>query len=515
MYIRQIRPEGRNLQAFGPQEVLVVQKARYQAVWNKARLEKLFSKVYPVDNIIREIKMTTVAYGNRRSYASAKAAVARKPRYGATYVPRRSAYAPPPLPPPRRRKPVHQQKVVYSRQANRVMPAASSGSLGRTMLTGAGSALGGFFGPGGAAVGGALANGLSTVLGLGAYEIKQNVFMDGKLPKIVNDSPSGGTIIRHSEYLGDVITSSTPGAFSLAAYGLNPADETTNPWLAQIAANYEEYEYEGLLFQFRSTSADALNSTNTALGSVIMATNYDAADGNFTSKAEMLNYEFSCSTKPSDSCMHMIECAPSQTVLPHRYTRPGLALPGTDIRFYDLGKFQIATTGFQGTSVNIGELHCTYQVRLLKPKLFASLGNDINYFALSAATAPTAALPLGATQTIVYDNMGCTSTSTSITLPRSQVIETYWIRFFYSGTVAGVITHPAITGSNVTFSPTISPIAPQNGNTALALMQSVVFRTQGNGLIPVLNFGTAGVLPTGTTFSSVTIHQGTGEAPFP
>ena len=180
--------------------------------------------------------------------------------------------------------------------------------------------------------------------------------------------------------MGDIITSSTPGDFKIDAYNIQPGLPASFPWLSQIAANYEQYSLEGIVYQFKSTSANALNSVNTALGSVMLATNYDVSDPPFVSKSEMLNYEYSSSCKPSESVLHMIECDPKQSVLTELYTRTGELPSGKDLKFYDLGKFQIATVGFQGTSVNIGELHVTYQVRLLKPKLFSTLGEDIaNY----------------------------------------------------------------------------------------------------------------------------------------
>lgn len=218
---------------------------------------------------------------------------------------------------------------------------------------------------------------LSHLFGFGDYKVKSNVFLNGTLPQVYNMPSGGGTIIRYQEYLGDVITSDTANTFDVQSYIINPANQDTFPWLSQIAANYEQYSLEGLVFEFRSTSADALNSTNTALGTVMMATQYDVADAPFTSKAEMLNYEFSTSVKPSESCLHMIECAPRVSTLTELYTNAGGTQPaGTDPRFYNMGRFSIATTGFQGASVNVGELHCTYQVRLIKPKLFDTLGYD-------------------------------------------------------------------------------------------------------------------------------------------
>jgi len=170
----------------------------------------------------------------------------------------------------------------------------------------------------GTALGGMAGYGLANIMGYGKYKIKKNMFMEGRLPQMTNIPKAGGTVIRFQEYLGDVYTTpdiSNPAAFNIQSFLINAANSDTFPWLNQIAQNYEQYNLEGLIFQFRSTSADALNSTNTALGSVMLATQYDVADSVFTTKAEMLNYEYSNSVKPSENCLHMVECAPNQNVL--------------------------------------------------------------------------------------------------------------------------------------------------------------------------------------------------------
>lgn len=40
----------------------------------------------------------------------------------------------------------------------------------------------------------------------------------------------------------------------------------------------------GLIFEFKSMSGNALNSTNTALGQIIMSAQYDAGNAPFTDK---------------------------------------------------------------------------------------------------------------------------------------------------------------------------------------------------------------------------------------
>lgn len=225
---------------------------------------------------------------------------------------------------------------------------------------------------------------MGLVSGLGDYKVKKNVLLGGNMPKIENHSGPGGITVQFQEYLGDITTPVQAGnssPFDIKTYLINPAVTQTFPWLSQIAANFEQYEIEGMLFGFRTTSADMVtnNSNNLQLGTVIMATQYDVADAVFASKAEMLNYEFASSVKPSEGAVHMIECDPRQTSVNLLYTSPGPTPAGTDPRLYHLGRFAIATQGFQGSGVTIGELHITYQVRLLKPKLWTGLGQTIPF----------------------------------------------------------------------------------------------------------------------------------------
>jgi hypothetical protein len=142
------------------------------------------------------------------------------------------------------------------------------------------------------------------------------------------------------------------------------------------------YNFEGLIFEFKSTSADALNSTNTALGVVIAATNYDVLDPNFSGKRQMEAYEFCTSTKPSCSMIHPVECKKGLNVLENMYVTqvqtPASLPANSDARLYYIGNFQLATEGMQAAS-NIGEVWVSYQVRLMRPKLPTPVGSAYSY----------------------------------------------------------------------------------------------------------------------------------------
>lgn len=217
---------------------------------------------------------------------------------------------------------------------------------------------------------------MPAIRGFGAYKIGNNSVLAGGMspPMIVNSVRSGGMIVRHREYLRDITASNL---FKGTTFTINPGLPETFPWLAQIAGSFEQYRMRGLLFEYKTTSSDTIlsSATSTALGTVVMGTQYNVLDEPFDNKFEMENYEFSNSSKPSLSMIHPIECAKSQTPISLLYVRtPSTDTSKGDPRLYDLAKFTIATVGMQGqfntpqqNNAAIGELWCTYEVEFFKP----------------------------------------------------------------------------------------------------------------------------------------------------
>jgi hypothetical protein len=182
----------------------------------------------------------------------------------------------------------------------------------------------------------------------------------------------------------------SPGsAFNATTYLINPGDSATFPWLAGVVQNFEQWQPLGIVFYFNSTSATAIGSTNTALGTVIMATDYDVYDLPYTTKQEMEMSEFAVACKPSESMLHPVECKGSLNPLKRYYIRhAGVVVNGADQRFNDLGRFHIATSGQQGSGAVLGELWVSYHIRLFKPCIPASLSNPTAFsrFALYGST---------------------------------------------------------------------------------------------------------------------------------
>lgn len=267
---------------------------------------------------------------------------------------------------------------VYNRLYSNYKKPYKYPGLGRTIGGLAGSAVGGLMGaaPIGNMVGSALGQGahaiVKTITGHGDYTISENALVYNKdaVPQFTSDNPRC-TVLTHSEFVKDVRGSTN---FAIDSFDINAANPSLFPWLSQIARNYEQVVWQGLVFQFKTTCATAVSSTNTAMGTVVMATQYDVLSDAFVNKQQMENYEFSQSAIPSQSLMHAIECDPKLTSNNGLFYIDNASNNNTnaDPRLYNIGKFNIATVGMQAAAT-IGELWVSYKVCLMKPR---QIGNN-------------------------------------------------------------------------------------------------------------------------------------------
>lgn len=242
-------------------------------------------------------------------------------------------------------------------------------SVGSALPRGTFSSVGNALLPG---LGGQIGSSLSSLTGMGAYAPGDSSaaagYIDQDVPQVTNsEGTDGAVVIQHKEYIRDIV--SVGDAFHMAAtLPINPGMSETFPWLSQIAQSFTQYQLRGCVFWFKTTSG-ALATTQ-SLGEVIMAVNYDSYQETFTNKQQMLNEIMSQSTVPSISSACGVETKPAQSTLDHLYLRSGEVDEHQDLRFYDLGRFQIATQGqATGTTPTLGELWVTYEVALFKPQL--------------------------------------------------------------------------------------------------------------------------------------------------
>lgn len=327
--------------------------------------------------------------------------------------------------------------------------------------------------------------------------------------------------ITHREYLGDLISSSTPGAFKLTTFGINPANNTTFPWMSAVAQpNFQQYKFDQLVFEFRSFSADALNSTNTALGAVFSCINYDVSDEPPSSRYQVENTDWSRSAKPSESFLIPVECDPKQTGLNGGllYIVNGNNVPtGNDPKTFYLGRLSIGSLGVQGASVNLGSIFVSYRCRLYKPIMTQPLSNGLT--AMFTRNGPTTANPFGIGQNTNVNNcdsIGVTLSGTVMTISKRRLIvgQIYRVMFQWEGSAGAAYTPPAIaiSGNAEGFQwndPLLNdPVnfAPNTGVTCTSCYLSVcMFIRDNNSDVTITLSG--GAYPGGTANVSIIMDQ--------
>jgi len=361
-----------------------------------------------------------------------------------------------------------------------------------------GSNLGGFIGHG-------IQQLVKSITGFGDYRVGSNSLMPGlQPPELVNSSKERVTL-RHREYIADVFGTN---AFTVTTYPINPGLSNTFPWLAAVAAAFEEYIVSGMIFEFKSLSADY--TANTSLGSVVMATEYNVLLPAFPDKKTMENYEFANSAKISDCFIHPIECAFGLTPVHELFVRTGAPPAGSDTRLFDLGNFQIATAGNPITTA-IGELWCTYEIQLTKPKAGAlNLGYVIatDHFQLGTVTNVA---PLGTTSVLQKNSTigSVLGLGKTIQFPLSYTDGAYLFVTSWSGGsaayVPSVIT-PVNCVLDFIFAGDLSSFipAPQSGGTCTTAALIFIVTITATGA--TVTYGSA-TLPTSVTSGDLWITE--------
>lgn len=395
----------------------------------------------------------------------------------------------------------------------------SAKKLGQYLGSAAGEAIGSYIAPGigtatgselGGRAGRELGKWFKSITGWGDYEVKQNslLFPDNEVPSFGEDSIR----VRKREFVCDI--NSTGTGFVNNAFPINPGLDESFPWLSAIAKNYEQYRFNGLIYQFVSTSSDAIASTTAlGLGQVILATDYSAVDDDFEDSPQMLGCMFSTSGKPSENIMHAIECAPGDTPQKLYYVRTGNAVGSTDKRLWDLGKFQLATNNMPAAYTGMGQLWVSYDVTFCKSVQNNQLGFSINTDWFNSIQNVTNAnfFGDGLATAASGSNLGCSMNNTALYFPEHLSSGYFLLRYSCSGGAA-VVVDPTVTSTNCDlvncWGSVPSSVSTMTGGTnARYTVSYIVKLTAPNAFI---NFAGA-TLPTSVTLAQLLVTQVNGD----
>ena len=252
-----------------------------------------------------------------------------------------------------------------------MVPSGTFSSIGRSLGSASGI-------PGLGALGAYGGNALSKYVGFGDYgPAVTNQIVGGGSGVTVNasDDLTGDIYYSHREFIGNVTAKNSgagASAFDQKKFELNPGLSQTFPFLSQLASNFEMYDFQGLMFEYKPTSGE--NATANSLGKIMMATQYDPDAAPFLNSVQLQNYDYAASCKPSVPMIHGVETANQQQSVNMMYVRTGNS--AKDKVFTDLGYFIVATEGIPfdtaGTQI-LGELWVTYRIKLSRANLYNSL----------------------------------------------------------------------------------------------------------------------------------------------
>lgn len=323
--------------------------------------------------------------------------------------------------------------------------------------------------------------------------------------------------LSHREYVGDVLSSASntsgSSSFSLLPLYINPGNPQLFPWGSTIALNYSNFRFRAIKFEFISTSATALSSTNTALGLVFGRTQGDSTIAPDVNSLQMLNSHGTHKANPSQSWQYVVDCSKSAGAMgtTSQVATPDALPSNQDSRlYYPNGFFEIASQGMQANNVNLGQLYVTYVVDLIRP---VYLQGELGYTMRSAHYADdgyTNLLPLSDTNepAPIYDNIGLTVTGTNIIFPVSITTGIYLVQLSWIGASTGSLTFPSRTYTNSSEAPNIYSnqssavtFAPVAGGTSTRSVMSFFVTIDAPGSTQAtITLGTTSILPaTGTS----------------
>jgi hypothetical protein len=230
---------------------------------------------------------------------------------------------------------------------------------------------------------------------------------------------NGDCRIRHREYIQDITAGTgSPSVFSVQTLPVNPGQQSTFPWLSQLAQRFESYRFDSLKFCFET------ESPSTTPGSLILGVDYDASDPAPVSKQQLMAYRSSVRSAPWEYCCHtsLSEDLHKQKSY---FVRPAGVPVSADVKLYDVGNLQVASQGAT-SAATLGELYVEYDVLLMTPS-FDALSDNSGSMTSAATTVAAPFLNAVALGPITLAAQALFPTFVNITglIPGNEYLFTY------------------------------------------------------------------------------------------
>ncbi len=218
------------------------------------------------------------------------------------------------------------------------------------------------------------------------------------------------TVVSHRELVSINIPSHTYYGPSVDAQ-INPGLATLFPWLSTLAAQYSEYRFRSLQFEYVP-----ICSTATA-GQVMIVPIYDPAAPVLGSEQNAIDHAGTAVDSVWKSVVCNFKVADMHTTGTRKFVRT--TVTAGDLKTYDVGRVTVATSSCAGDGTPVGKLYVRYTVELHNPVLEPVSARPYSVVFQSLSTPQ--AIVKNTLTTVQYDTSAANSAVIPFTSPGAGV----------------------------------------------------------------------------------------------
>jgi len=220
------------------------------------------------------------------------------------------------------------------------------------------------------------------------------------------------SVFTHSDYIGNLVSSSTAGALAIRKFELNPGLASVFPWVAPQIVQYYNYRVVGCRIKYEPNVGTS-NSTaaDSTVGRVGIRFQSDPTAPKSSSLLELEN--------AGDKVVGKSYMACAKTAGPNRTPSSGAQLrvrvggASDDLRFYDFGYFEVWSEGIPSANVVLGKLRIEYSFECSNTIMYgglfgkAVLEDKWNIGTFTGTTNPFECFKSSTAVKVSGSNLGC------------------------------------------------------------------------------------------------------------
>lgn len=230
---------------------------------------------------------------------------------------------------------------------------------------------------------------------LGARPIEAAAVSYSNRQSFPNKGSNKSRRIVNSELVSSIVGSTTFS--SSQKFSINPGLDASFPWLAPIAAQWQQYCFHKLRYRY------VTRSSTSSVGSIYLSPDYNPKETPPTTEQQASNTQDAVEDVIWNSVVCILDPKAMFPFGPRKQVR-STNVSG-DVSLYDAGRMFICVTG-ESSSAEIGKLWVDYDVELFVPQNSPSTYLSPSSMSMYTISGATQVLATGAQEVAVFDSTG-------------------------------------------------------------------------------------------------------------